>query len=145
MALISCALISGQVEENRELAWQRNKLQRDLDHIQDQVKTNDKFLKDLNTDPNLAERLAQLQMKMVRRGATVLDVKGQDTGAVGSPFRLVTIPPPPPVKPYEPGTDLLSRLFVHPQVRLLAYGLGAMAIAMSLILGGGVTPRKSPC
>lgn len=135
ICLIACALIVGQVEENRQLAWQRAKLQTDLDHLQKQIATNADFVSRLSTDANLVERLAQRQMKMVREGAAVLELEGQETPAHSSPYRLVTIPPPPAVAPYEPAPGVMTHLFTHPQIRLYAYGIGAFLVAAGLILG----------
>lgn len=144
ISLISCALIIGQVEDNRQLAWQKNKLTTDLEHFQKQIDTNHEFLSRLSTDANLAERLAQRQMKMVREGEAVLDLKGTSTLEDTSPFRLVNIPPPPAVRPYEPASGLLTRLFANARVRLYTYGVGAFAIALAIIAGASDTrPEES--
>ena len=47
-----------------------------LDYFKQQAKVNQEFLSRIETDVNLAERLAQRQMKLVREGATVLELKG---------------------------------------------------------------------
>jgi hypothetical protein len=137
IGLISCALLIGQVENNRRLAWQRAKLQTDLESFQKQIDTNQDFLNRLSSDSNLAERLAQRQMKLVREGSAILELNGP--GEDTSPFRLVTVAPPPAVKPYEPDHSLLTKLFSDTHLRLYAYGLGAFMIAVSLITGASDT------
>jgi hypothetical protein len=140
IGLITCAIVVGQVEDNRKLAWQREILQRDLKYFQDQINTNQAFLSRLSDDANLVERLAQRQTKMVRKGAAILDLGKDSAQEDTSPFRLVNIPPPPNVKPYEPSKSIMSILFSHPRVRLYAYGVGAFLIARSLITGASDLP-----
>ncbi len=135
IALIACSLIVGQVEENRQMAWQRNKLQMDLEYLQRQASTNQEFLERLKTDANLVERLAQRQMKMIREGAAVLELEGRHAQDNSSVFKLVKTPPPPKVEPYKPADTLLNRLFGTPRQRLYASGIGALLVAVGLIMG----------
>lgn len=141
ISLIACAIIIGQVEENRQLSWQKNKLQMDLDYLQKQAAVNDEFLSKLSTDANLVERLAQRQMKLIRQGSAVLDLKGAAGEDNTSAFKLVRIPPPPEVKPYEPAPGLLTHLFGTDRQRLYAMGLGAFLVAVGLIMGGSEPKR----
>ncbi len=135
IGLIACAMIVGQVDQNRRMAWQKNKMQQDLDYLQKQAQTNEQFVDRLSQDPNLVERLAQRQMRMVREGSAVVELKNKDQSEISSPFRLVNIPPPAPVKPYEPTGGLLGNLFGSPRQRLWAYGVGTFLIAAGLIMG----------
>lgn len=142
IALIACALIVGQVEENRQMAWQKNKLQMDLDHLRKQSDTNVEFLERIKTDANLVERLAQRQMKLVREGAAVLELKGSAGEEGLSAFKLVKTPSPPIVEPYRPADTPLTRLFGTARQRLVASGMGAFLVAVGLIMGNpGKTPR----
>lgn len=143
ICLISSAMIIQQVEENREMAWQRNKLKNDIEHIEKQLNANDDFITRIGKDSGIAERLAQRQMKMIRQGSAVLDVKGLDNSCESSPFRLITIPPPPLVKPYERAPGLLTRLFANPQIRLIAYGLGSFMLAVAIVLPGQTTRTEA--
>ena len=78
------------------------KTRRDADAITEQVKVNDEFLHKVSDDPTLAERLAQRQMKIVRQGTRVLDLKSRgDEEAEMSPFHLTTVPPPDPLPPFQ--------------------------------------------
>lgn len=140
LCLIACALVIGQVEVNRQLAWQRNKLKQDYEYLQRQIKVNDEFLKDIQTNPTLAERLAQRQMKEVRQGTAVLDVPALGKQNDRNPFVLVTIAPPPPLKPYEPRNSLLVWLCGTEQRRLAITALGLFLIAAGLVLGGPNEP-----
>lgn len=134
--MIACPLIIGQMEENRQLAWQRDKMQIYMNHFQKQLDLNQQFVDKLEKDPNLAERVAQRQMKLVRQGAAVLELNEGKTADDTSPFRLVNIPPPPNLKPYKPAGGVMNILFGNPRVRLYTYGLGAFLIAIGLIMGG---------
>lgn len=136
IGLIACSIIVGQVEENRQMAWQKNKLQMDLEYLQKQAATNQEFLDKLKTDANLVERLAQRQMKLVREGAAVLELDGSSNEQTSSAFKLVRTPPPPEVEPYRPSASLLSRLFGDARRRLYASGFGAFLVAMGLVMGG---------
>lgn len=136
LAMVACALIVGQVEINRQAAWQRNKLKADLTYLQDQVKQNEEFLKLIQTDPTLAERMAQRQMKQVREGSAILEVPGLPHQNERNPFQLTTIPPPKRLKAYQPNGDLLTSLFADPQHALWAIGIGLMLVAAGLVLGG---------
>src|SRR4051812_17754238 len=94
IGLIACCILIPAADENRRLVYERQRLQNDLDQITRQIETNDEFLKRIADDPGLAERLAQRQMKMVRQGTSVLELKGASNEKDMSPFELVTLPPP---------------------------------------------------
>src|SRR5947207_3635837 len=80
VALIACCMLIPAAEENRRLAYERQRLRADLDQITKQIEINDEFLKRVADDPSLSERLAQRQMKMVREGSSVLSLRGESTG-----------------------------------------------------------------
>jgi len=67
-------------------------LRQDLESVQTQVATNDEFLRKLAADPQLAERLAQRQLKLTRPGDKLLPIVQGDAGT--SPFDLVQVTPP---------------------------------------------------
>ena len=71
IGLIACCLIIPQADTNRRMAYQKELLQRDLESIQKQVAVNDEFLKRVNDDSGLAERLAQREMNIVRAGSRI--------------------------------------------------------------------------
>ncbi len=142
LMMVACALIVGQVEINRQVAWQRNKLKIDLDYLQEQIKQNEEFLKRIQTDPTMAERLAQRQMKQVREGSAILDVPGLPHQNDRNPFQLTTIPPPKRLAPYRPSGDLLTTLFADQQRALAAIGLGLLLVAVGLVLGGPNEPDE---
>ena len=136
LALVACALIIGQVEANRQVAWRRNKLKIDLEYLQEQVRQNEDSLKWMQTNPTMSERLAQRQMNQVRAGSAILQVPGLPHQKDRNPFQLTTIPPPKPLAPYEPRGDLLTFLFADPRHALWAIGIGLMLVAAGLVLGG---------
>jgi hypothetical protein len=139
MAIIACCLLIPAADENRRLAYEREKLRLDLDQIQQQININDDFLKRVADDPNLLERLAQRQMKLVRQGTNVLEIKNGSTHDDLSPFLLVSLPPPGELPPYRPIGGVFSELCRHPRSQLFLMGAAMLLVAMGLVLGS--TPR----
>ena len=142
LALVACALIIGQVEANQQVAWRRNKLKIDLEYLQEQVRQNEDSIKWMQTDPTMAERLAQRQMNQVRAGSVILQVPGLPHQNDRNPFQLTTIPPPKPLAPYEPRGDLMTFLFADQRHALWASGIGLMLVAAGLVLGGPNEPAQ---
>ena len=95
---------------------------------------NDEFLKRINDDPMLAERLAQRQMKTIRQGEAVLDLPSNGREEM-SPFMLVTVPPPTPMPPYRPVGGMLAAATRQPRTRLFLMGGGLFLIMFGLVLG----------
>ena len=150
IGLIACCVLIPQADANRRLVYERERLKIDLDSIRKQVATNDEFLHRVDDDPNLAERLAQRQMKIIREGTRVLELKKppkNGRGAPGpasvlsqtpddvSPFHLVAVAPPPPMPPYEPTGGPLAGLCFDPHRRLYLMGTGMLLMAVGLVLG----------
>jgi hypothetical protein len=135
IAIVAVCLLLPLAEENHQLAWQREKLKTDLTQLQQQVEVNDHFLKKISNDPTLAERLAQRQMKFIRKGTTILDLPGGGKEEM-SPFQLVTLPPPNPIPPYRPLGGMLSAVVRNPHLRLYLAGAGLLLLAAGLVLGG---------
>jgi hypothetical protein len=136
IGIIACCVLIPAADENRRLAYERQKLQADLDQISRQIDVNNEFLKRVADDPTLSERLAQRQMKMVRQGTSVLELKGQFNRDM-SPFELVTLPPPPELAPYRPIGGELSTLCRSPRSQLYLMGCGLLLVASGLVMGTG--------
>jgi hypothetical protein len=143
IGLIACCVVIPQADANRRLVYEREKLRVDLDSIKKQVSTNEEFLRRVADDPNLAERLAQRQMRIIREGTRVLELKkakgvkgpGPATPDDVSPFHLVAVAPPPPMPPYEPQGGLLARVCYDPHQRLYLMGFGLLLMAAGLVCG----------
>jgi len=144
IGLIACCVVIPQADANRRLVYEREKLKVDLDSIKKQVATNDEFLRRVGDDPNLAERLAQRQMKIIREGTRVLELKKAGAAGIGSkaaaaedvsPFHLVAVAPPPPMPPYEPRGGRLAGLCYDPHRRLYLMGAGLFLMAAGLVCG----------
>jgi hypothetical protein len=136
VAIIATCLLIPQADANRRLVYERAKLQADLEAVEKQVEVNDEFLRKVSEDPNLAERLAQRQMNIIRKGTQVLSLKN-DAAAEMSPFQLTAVPAPVDLAPYQPRGGLLARLCHNPKSRLYLMGIGLMAMAAGLVLGFG--------
>ena len=140
IAIIACCLLIPQADANRRLAWQHLKLKSDLEAVEKQVSVNEEFLLKVSDDPNLAERLAQRQMKIIRPGTKVLELK--DSGeAEMSPFQITAVAPPPKLAPYQPRGGTLAQLCYNPKSRLYLLGAGLLLTAVGLVLGIG--PRSA--
>ncbi|HEX3357247.1 MAG TPA: hypothetical protein VHS31_09775 [Tepidisphaeraceae bacterium] len=137
IGIIACCVLIPAADENRKLVYQHEKLQADLDQITHQTDVNSEFLKRVADDPTLSERLAQRQMKMVRQGTSVLELKGQFSSDQVSPFDLVTLPPPPEMPPYQPVGGRLASICRDPHLQLYLMGAGLLLVAAGLVLGSG--------
>jgi hypothetical protein len=141
VAVIACTTLLPLADDNRRLAWERQKLRQDLDHLKQQVKVNDEFLRRVADDATLAERLAQRQMRFIRQGSSVLPLRGAGKVEM-SPFHLVAVPPPKPLAPYQPVGGPLATLVRNPRTQLYASGGALLLIAAGLVLG--YVPRGRP-
>jgi len=155
LALVCACVIIPQADANRRLVYEREKLQRDLAQIQKQHEVNQEFLRRVEDDPQLAERLAMRQMKMVPRGMSTLDLNPAADGAVGtpvlaadsaqqvSPFVIVNVPPPSALSPYRPLGGILASICLKPQAALWIMAGAIMMIAIGLVLGPGSKPKAT--
>lgn len=135
IAILACCVIIPQADQNRRLAYERQKLQTDLEWIKKQVQVNAEFLNKVGDDANLAERLAQRQMRIIREGSSVLSLKQNGQPDEMSPFHLVNIAPPPPMPPYRPLGGIVATLCYSPRSRLYLMGVGLALMATGLVLG----------
>ncbi len=135
IGLIGCCLIIPQADTNRRMAYQKELLRRDLESIQQQVAVNDEFLKRVNDDSGLAERLAQRQMNIVREGSRVWNDGSDNRAASMSPYELTTIPRPVPLPPYQPTGGWFAALCREPRSNLYLTGAALMMLAAGLVLG----------
>jgi len=137
VALIASCILIPAADENRRLAYEATGLRADLEQLQRQEAINDAFLKRVSDDPALSERLAQRQMKMVREGTSVLELKGEQLRSNPSPFVLTTLPPPDPLPEYRPVVGRFAELCRHPRTQLYMLGGGLLMIAVGLVLSHG--------
>ncbi len=136
IAVIACCVLIPQADYNRRLVYEHEKLRRDADAITEQVKVNDEFLRKVSDDTSLAERLAQRQMKIIRQGTRVLDLKGGgDRDTEMSPYHLVSVPPPDPLPPFQAKGGALTQACLNPHTRLYLIGGALVLMAAGLVLG----------
>ncbi|HET6248814.1 MAG TPA: hypothetical protein VFE47_14045 [Tepidisphaeraceae bacterium] len=142
LGLIACCMVIPQGEANRQLRYQQVALAADLQNVQKQVAVNDEFLKKVSDDPTLAERLAGRQMKTIRKGQTVIDLKQTSADDDMSPFSLVAIAKPADLPPYKPRTGTIANLCNNARSRLYLLGAALGMVAVGLVMGFGGTSRK---
>jgi hypothetical protein len=135
IAILACCLLIPAADDNRRLVYERERLKADLEQIQRQIDVNGQFLKSVGDDPTLLERLAQRQMKMVREGTSVLDLRDDRPQGDLSPYLLLSVPPPQPLAPYRPIGGVFSDMCRHPRTRLFLMGGALLLIACGVILG----------
>jgi hypothetical protein len=140
IGIIAMCLIVPAADDNRQLLYQREKLRADLAQIEKQVDVNNEFLKKLGDDPSLMERLAQRQMKMVRQGTSVLEIRGEASNDGVSPYTLLNLPPPMPLPAYRAVGGRFSDLCRQPHSRLMLLGLGLLLMAGGLMLDAAPSP-----
>jgi hypothetical protein len=141
VAIIACVALLPLADENHQLAWEREKLRIDLAQLVEQTRVQDVFLTRVADDPTLAERLAQRQMKYIREGSSDLPLRGSGKEEM-SPFHLVSVPPPPPLPPYQPVGGALATIVRQPRAQLYLCGLALMLIAAGLVLGYVPKPTR---
>jgi hypothetical protein len=141
IAIIACCLLIPAADENRRLAYEREKLRLDLEQIKTQVSINDEFLHRIGDDPGLLERLAQRQMKLVRQGTAVLSLKSETHRDELSPYMLVTLPPPVELAPYRPLGGVFASMCRNPRTQLFLMGGAMLLVAAGLVMG--TSPGKS--
>ncbi len=135
IAVIACCILIPAADENRRIAYERERLKADLTQLQKQASVNDAFLAELHQDPTLAERLAQRQMKMVREGTGVLKLDNNQDADLISPYLLVTVPPPAEMPPYQPVGGMLAELVRPAKNQLYLIGVGLLMVAIGLVFG----------
>jgi hypothetical protein len=135
ICMVAACVLLPQFEANRKLEAERAKLQRDLSYVQMQLSVNEEFLKRVGGDAGLAERLAQRQMREIRQGSSVLELRGRRERFEVSPFQLLSITPPPSPAPYRAPTGIVGALCSSAQNQLYATGVGMFLVAVGLVLG----------
>lgn len=135
LAILAACVLFPQIEINRRLSLKCEKLKADLAYVQRQQVLDDAFLKHVGGDPDLAERLAQRQMKVIPQGTSVLALPGLAKSAGMSPYLLVSAGPPPRESAYEPPPGFLGRLCGDAHCQLYCSGIGMLLVACGLVFG----------
>jgi hypothetical protein len=134
LGLIAICVLVPAAEANKRLTADRDKLNRDLSYVESQVSANQEFLSSVDSDPEVAERLAQRQFRQIRQGTSVLELKGVNQKIARSPFAMISVPPPPAVEEYHPLQGYLGDICADTRRQLYGVGLGMFLAAMSLVL-----------
>jgi hypothetical protein len=139
LAIVAACLLVPQLEENRELRWERDRLQAEKARIDEQVAANKHFIEVVGSDVTLQSRLVQRQFQLRPSGTEALDIPGVTEPR--SPFQLATVPPPEAVAPYQPVGGAFLDILRQGRARLYFMGLGLIIMAAGLILDGGRAQR----
>ena len=137
LCLIAVCVLVPQAEANRRTAVDRDQLRQDLGHADAQIDVNARFLAAATTDPEVAERLAQRQMRQIRQGSAALHLEGESPAlpAVLTVADMLRVPTPPPVPAYRPMPGYLSILTDTTRHQLCGLGCGLFLVAVGLVLG----------
>lgn len=144
LSIIACCVLLPAADANRKLVVEREKLKRDLAAVDKQIEVNEMFLKKVSGDPELAERLAQRQMRFIREGTNVLELPELSTrgGEVMNPFLLTALPGAAPMKKPPPRPGILGKLSTNSKMQLYALGAALLLLAIALVMGSGSNPQK---
>jgi hypothetical protein len=125
------------------LVYEREQLKLELTQVQKQIGLNKEFLVNMESDPQLTERLAQREMHAVKQGEAVVDMgSGNESGKQVSsaekmsPFGIVNVAPPAALQPYTPVGGTFAEFCRNPGSHMYVLGAGMMMVAVGLTLGG---------
>jgi hypothetical protein len=149
LTTIGVCVVIPQADANRRLEREQSRLSADLAQINQQTAVNEQFLATLENDPQLAQRLAQRQMKFIRQGESLLPYKSaQNSGALiaseVSPYSLVAVPAPTALAAYQPPGGLLGKWLLDSRIRLDCLAAGFFLVAVGLILGSNDVHAQCP-
>ncbi len=143
LGIIAVCVLVPAAEANKRLTADRDKLKGDLTYVESQVSANQEFLSIAGSDPEIAERLAQRQLKQIRQGTTVLELKGVHQKVEASPFEMISVPPPAPVAVYRAPDGILGEICGDTRRQLYTVGLGMFMVATALVLSGNPENSKN--
>lgn len=141
IGLIAACIIIPQADQNGRMLYQTGQLKTDLEHLQKQVAINEDFIQRAGRDAAISERLAQRQLKFIRRGTAVLDLDELRT-VDSSPFSLTMIQGPPAMAEYQSVGGRMGAWCRDGRKRLYTIGAGLLVLAAGLVLGA--TPAGEP-
>jgi hypothetical protein len=146
LCLIAVCVLVPQAEANRRMAVDRDQLRQDLAHADAQLDVNARFLTAAATDPEVAERLAQRQMRQIRQGSEALHLDGELAGApaVVTVTDMLRVPTPPPVPAYRPPQGLVADLTACGRHQLYGLGTGLFLVAAALVLATSEPSDRQP-
>ena len=139
LCLVAVCLLVPQAEANRRVAVDRDQLRQDVAHADAQLAVDERFLAAATDDPEVAERLAQRQARLIRGGTAALHL-GDDAGRlrpVATITDMLRVPTPPPVPAYRPLGGQLAALTRDARRQLYGLGVGLFLIAAGLMMGPG--------
>jgi hypothetical protein len=134
LAILSASVLMPAIDASRRLRYEHEKLTADKDQVDRQIAVNDEFLRKMADDPQLVERLAQRQLRVIRQGTAVLSLSSDDDQPM-SPFALVDVPPPVRMAPYQPAGGILADWCLDPKRQMVLIAAGLFLVAVGLVCG----------
>jgi hypothetical protein len=143
LGLIAAAALVPAWEENRKLDYNRQAVGRELDFAKQQIETNKTFLRLIETDPQMALRLAMRQNPtLVHPDGTAVAGTTTRPGAM-SPFEITAIAQPATMPAYKTNLPGAARWVLDPQRRGWVIGAGVFLVMASGVLLGVPTRRAT--
>ncbi|MDB5326524.1 MAG: hypothetical protein JWM57_2093 [Phycisphaerales bacterium] len=136
IAIVACAMLIPAADENRRDNYELAKIEQDVDYFDRQSAVNQDFLKRVNTDATLAERLAMRQLHQTRQGVKLAPINGKPDRFGASPYAMTRLDPPPAFAPYQPVPGQLSEWFLGGKNPQQMAGLGLVVAGAGVMLGG---------
>ncbi|HEX8324720.1 MAG TPA: hypothetical protein VF595_12505 [Tepidisphaeraceae bacterium] len=136
IAIVACAILIPAADENRRDAYELAKIERDVAYFQKQSEVNQDFLRRVNTDPTLAERLALRQLHQTREGVRLAPLASRPDRFGASPYAMTRLDPPAALAPYRPVPGKLTDWFLGDKNPQQMAGLGLILAGAGVLLGG---------
>ena len=134
LAILAACVLVPAIDANRQMRYEHDRLAADKDQVDRQIAVNDEFLSKLADDPQLVERLAQRQMRVIRQGTVVLSLPSDDDKRM-SPFSLVDVSPSSPMPAYQPAGGLLADWCWNSKYQMGLIAAGLFLVAVGLVCG----------
>jgi len=134
LAIIAACVLVPAINANRQMRYEHDRLVADKEQVDQQIAVNDEFLKKMSDDPQLVERLAQRQMRVIPQGTAVLQLPGDNDDRPASPFALVDVAPAA-APAYQPTGGILADWCLDSKREMGLIAAGLFLVAVGLICG----------
>ncbi|MEM1013663.1 MAG: hypothetical protein AAGI46_15755 [Planctomycetota bacterium] len=144
LSLVACAVLIPASEENRLVEAERRRLVAQVETLQNQVETNDEFLRRLEREAEVARRLSN-RMQPPEPDGEVAVLASHRTGSVWqmSPLAMLETEAVEPIAAPPAMTGKLADWCRDGRHRLAVAGTGLFACLLALLAGSVRRPRES--